>query len=475
MAKYTEKIKCFLEQHKNIFNTDSLFNEERICRSDAINNILTATKNAYSRQPNIQIVSSWKLQKLHNGKYPILYTLFKHLQQHNIIKKTHSNIETPDFNDFSDFYYWYDKNVKNIDMRKLRDIKNIILNETIDIYELIYNPKDNKRKHLHNSLYNNFFISLDIQCDIETSNLDVTNYSIDDKHHVHIYIPDNVKNKEKPNINIIAFIINVISNLSNMYDGRNRDTVVDLTVIFSGQKKLVNGNKDYLSAENINSGSTYPGRSIVCWRKEEFYKVLIHELIHYYRFDFWKGMSNYNILSQMINVGRTDGDDHINESYTESLAIIIMSIIMSCRFNNDTCRDIVSHFVSNMKMEINYLLFQLSKFIKFYGGDTFDDYISHNIVFNQTTSVRSYFVIKLFLLTNLHELLELMDESIFLDNERLVLFGALINHSKNVFIDKQYDVAINKLMTIEKNTKWIHKTSRMSVNTLSVLDKVFKV
>ena len=122
-------------------------------------------------------------------------------------------------------------------------------------------------------------------------------------------------------------------------------------------------------------------------------------------------------------------------------------------------------FVSNIKTEVNYIIFQVAKFILYFNGETFDDYISakshkinkNKIVFKQTTSVRSYFVIKMFLLTNLDGLINMMDESMLLSNERLLTFANLINDSKKIFIDLHNDDVVNN---------WI-ETLNINVNASS--------
>ena len=64
------------------------------------------------------------------------------------------------------------------------------------------------------------------------------------------------------------------------------------------------------------------------WRKEEFYKVLIHELTHYFGVDFYITDNIYKKLEkhfgELINIL---GVDRINESYTETIALTIHSIV----------------------------------------------------------------------------------------------------------------------------------------------------
>lgn len=65
-------------------------------------------------------------------------------------------------------------------------------------------------------------------------------------------------------------------------------------------------------------------------------------------------------------------------------------------------------------------------FIKIFEGE---------IIMHQTTSWRSYFLIKLVLIFNIYNLLNFIDMNINVQNERLIEFGELINKSMVYFKD----------------------------------------
>jgi len=268
-----------------------------------------------------------------------------------------------------------------------------------------YVPEDtNKcRNILIRTMYNNTFVSLDVLQEIEISKLTHKKYLIDDKHTVDIFIKyDNLD--LEPDINKIGSIINTISHILN------KDKIVNLVVFYGNQKKLIGNNTEIINCEHVNSGATYVDKIIIIWRKEEFYKVLTHELLHY--FDYYKELD--------CNLPIVLGNDLTNEAYVENMATLI-----NCSLNN-----------GDPNIEFSFMLFQIAKIIYIFGGKTFDDYLSNRIIISQTTNVRSYYILKTLLFVN-----------------------------KDTFEQEWIDT-INKYITLLHLTtykKWIHKTMRMTV------------
>jgi len=244
---------------------------------------------------------------------------------------------------------------------------------------------------------------------------------------------------------------------------------VDLVIIYSNQKKLINKNTKVLCADNINSGSTYPGRTITCWRKEEFYKVLIHELFHFYKFDFHYNQPSYDRLYNNIDIGTVEGVDRINESYTESNAIILHCLYKAI-LENTNYKNVIKTFKKCLMTEINFMILQVAKIINLFNGNNIDDLFNNNIVLRQNTNVRSYFIIKFLLLLNFDKFYEFINKNLVVNDNRLMEFGELINNSKQHLLLRQDIVdkineTINKLHHCS-NDRWIHITTRMTVYQL---------
>lgn len=307
----------------------------------------------------------------------------------NILKKYINNDEIN-----KDFYLWYCNNQKNI------DLKNLLKNKKE--YDLIFN-----KNSLNNLLYDNSFISIDIIQEAERNkiiyekwvyeNIIVDLYYCFDEH-----------------INI-ELIFNIICFLQNLL---NKKIQVNVCIYLGKQKKKEN--KKYgLSPITINSGGTTPELIVYIWRREELYKVLIHELMHYFKVDFNQNDDIYDKLKKIFNK-KFDviGNDAVNESYVEFLANIIHSIIYS--------------YENNVEIEKVYkqeLYFSYIQMINIFAN--YIKVINHKMQIKQNTSVISYYIIKLYFLINYNLILDFIEKNKFNimnnQNEYIKLYENILN------------------------------------------------
>lgn len=120
---------------------------------------------------------------------------------------------------------------------------------------------------------------------------------IKNKMHYHVereYIFDNTR------VSLSIFCINKTYNFALLYNVLNfyiyalnkvvHRPVVKLVLYLSNMKKLFPSAVDVmLNEDNVNSGVTFmqeDDRCIIIYRKEELFKVLLHELLHYYDIGF---------------------------------------------------------------------------------------------------------------------------------------------------------------------------------------------
>ena len=131
-----------------------------------------------------------------------------------------------------------------------------------------------------------------------------------------------------------------------------------------------------------------------------------------------------------------------------------------------------SFFIKALKTELMFVMYQIAKFIILFGGREFKDYETKKIIIKQKTSARSYFVIKLILLSNLDALLGMMNKTLYVSGSNLYKFGKLINESWDVFIASENPLLIDGFIDVlhqvsdQKDSKWIHLTCRMSANDM---------
>jgi hypothetical protein len=188
-------------------------------------------------------------------------------------------------------------------------------------------------------------------------------------------------------------------------------------------KKRINKDTHILGVNECNTGYSYleslyekkhcchPNGNIYIFRKEEHYKVLIHELIHACYKDQDMILSNENeLFSKNFCVNK---QILLNESYTETIATILnlfyLHIIL---YNNKS----ISNKNKNMKMlelmyinETKYSFYTMTKILNFYKINSINDFTKYsnqkgcNTVFLQETNVFSYYIVKPLLLYNINK------------------------------------------------------------------------
>ena len=122
----------------------------------------------------------------------------------------------------------------------------------------------------------------------------------------------------KPVWNALAYFVPLLNSLSS------KMSHIDL-ILYDGvlKKMLPDEPGVILSPVHINSGLT-DGRTIFVFRREEMFKVILHELIHYYGFDF--NSREYESLENDVKkkIGLKSQYLALNECYTETLTTIFM-------------------------------------------------------------------------------------------------------------------------------------------------------
>jgi hypothetical protein len=161
-----------------------------------------------------------------------------------------------------------------------------------------------------------------------------------------------------------------------------------------------------LSPRNVNSGFTNfignIGSNIYIFREEDSDKVFLHECIHSLNLDFItsysKDLDKFILANTLVN-----SNINLAESYTDLYAILINSLVDSC-YSNVDYREIVATEVLWQKKVVYHILRHM-------GFSSLDRLfvrkdIEKDIVFRQSTSVFSYYIIKLVLFSNLEYFLK---------------------------------------------------------------------
>lgn len=451
--KYSIKILKFI--HNNLKKVGDLIDGSiNNLDSKFLNDISNLVSSTYKENYHFEL-KTYQLFQIHEvDQYPLMYLFLCKMYEYGMLDELSDQI---DINNFNKFVEWYRKNHTYINFDLMHDNINKISDkdhELSQLYHLIYKTEGN-RSDLHNLLYNNKFISLDVQHHAESTNILKSVYW-DEDFKLTVYSP-NIKFISSSDINKVIHIIKFMNELGKLNGSQNTPDVS----IFAGlQRKQFcsdSNNEHILCPENINSGLSIRGKYVKIWRLEEVYKVLIHELIHFHKLDFHTYSNNYKFLSQFItNTYNINGIDSSNESYTETLAVLIHSALISFYYKysiNDVLKD-----------EITFTLFQVSKILNYFGMSTSQE-LGYKPI-NQTTSVFSYYVIKGSLLISLPIFLNFICDNIrnlSIEN-RILEFLDLVKNCMNELyfelIDKTMQ-SVNSIDNIDKN-KFVMRTLRMT-------------
>ena len=238
-----------------------------------------------------------------------------------------------------------------------------------------------------------------------------------------------------------------------------------IILIFTAFKKKLSKEYKILGPREINSGvCIFNTRKLVIFRKEENEKLLIHELSHLLELDLHK--VDINNISSYVNIN-PNIELRINESVTEILALLIHSIVVSINLSTKKNYRLACTMIN---YEINFNLIQISKILIHFGfnncSEFFRSYDDKNI-FQQTTSVFSYFIVKTLCLYNKNSLHIFLNNNFdnfnYNDKEKCIIaFKQLVIESltKSDF-HKQIDKLINIIKTNIKNKMFL-ETLRMT-------------
>lgn len=350
------------------------------------------------------------------------------------------------------------KDILEVDVTKIDKFLNVLKSSNIEknLQEIKKNIKINKTKITDPiNLTNNIFISDDIKEE-----------SVNIKYKYDIKVEDNVtinlftlNEKDKINLFKTVNIYNWLLNLSNQ--PKKRAISLDFYLL-TNKKKL--DEKHVLGPKHVNSGSTTNKKFIQIWRKEEFYKVYIHELIHYFGYDFYD--SSQIISSSLKEIYNINLSCRIipNEAYVDIWAMIFNCLYISWELSTSS-ESQIKLFKFMLTHEIYFCLYQTAKLLKHFGFSSMEE-LSNNQSdkkIKQQTSVFSYYIIKSSLFYNLNKFFDFVKDFDFIKfnetDENLKGFRKLIIECMG---DESFVKEVNNLMYLVQN-----KTLRMSLTEIS--------
>lgn len=192
------------------------------------------------------------------------------------------------------------------------------------------------------------------------------------------------------------------------------------------EKRLPSSNIDIIDMQHANTAYTSgcaPTTEIVIFRKEEWFKVFIHETFHCFGLDF-ADMNTSLARKSILSLFPVSSHVNLYEAYTEFWA----TIVNSCFFTFFLCLEMKKRekfdiiFQKIIENERKYSLFQMVKVMEFMGIQYQDLYssseksvIARKTLYKERTNVLSYYILKTILLFHYPEFLSFNDpKNIFL-------------------------------------------------------------
>ena len=227
------------------------------------------------------------------------------------------------------------------------------------------------------------------------------------------------------------------------------NTLVVYLYFTSLEKKLPSSNIFILDEINVNTAftTTCPKNSeIVVFRKEEWFKVFIHETFHNFGLDF-SDMNNNEAHQCILKIFKVNSDVNLYESYTEFWAEIMNALFCSFFSIKDktNVKDFIDHSEFFINFERTYSFFQMVKTLQFMGlnyndlySNTYNSQMMRVNLYKEKTNVLSYYVIKCILMNNYQGFLSWCKTN----NFSLLQFKKTISNQREYcsFIEKNYKI-----------------------------------
>ena len=328
--------------------------------------------------------------------------------------------ENKDFNDIFNSIetYLYTKNIQN----SLEIIYELIKDNYCHIFQNVDITADSKlnnkkRETINSKLDNIIFLSKNDRENIKNTMPLISEINATYKtNNIKLYIVS--KDDEQLEKDVIRRIVSKLFVLIDLFTNAQK-TTYNLYVWLSDLKKYKPKSKKTFRSQHINSGATVHNLleetvELFIWRKEEIEKVLLHEMIHTLKLDFmgYPDELKQDII-QTFNIPSSI-DLRLGEAYVETWAILLNTMYIS--FTNKTqCESKSNGFFKFFKlftMEICFTLYKSSKILSHFGYGCITgcevpliksknpNDATHEL-FEQETSVFSYYLIKGSVLMNL--------------------------------------------------------------------------
>lgn len=249
-------------------------------------------------------------------------------------------------------------------------------------------------------------------------------------------------------------------------------------------KTLPTSNIDIIDENHANTAFTYtcvPVSEIVIFRKEEWFKVFLHETFHNFGLDF-SGMNNDYCKEHILSIFDVTSEVNLYEAYTEFWGEIMNCLLTSFFFSKN--KNDLSGFLNTtyflIDLERKFSFFQMVKVLDFMGLTYHDLYsltkqsqLKRNTFYKENTSILAYYVIKTILINQYMDFIVWCDTCHF----SLLDFKKTMNHQKEfckyieyhyktkIMLERTHDMeeVVDHMKAKKKNGYFLKNTMRMTL------------
>tara|TARA_B100001093_G_scaffold516093_1_gene594042 strand:+ start:1508 stop:2641 length:1134 start_codon:yes stop_codon:yes gene_type:complete len=255
------------------------------------------------------------------------------------------------------------------------------------------------------------------------------------------------------------------------YSNTKMKTLKIVLFLNKDEKKITN-KYEILSPKHINTAVTYAcaeNGEIFLYRREEWFKVLAHELMHSLCLDF-SGLDIKNLKYNIKKLFNIKSDFELSETYSEFWATIINSVFISYDISN-SYKKYKENVIIIIDIEKIFSLYQCVKILKYMKIDKYELLIGNlSHLYEEKTNVFPYYILKCIILYKYDNFINTCNKENSPGNPILYykspgnlncFFNYILNHYQNKDLMNDF----NKMEEIYKNIKMmkLKKTMRMTI------------
>ena len=227
-------------------------------------------------------------------------------------------------------------------------------------------------------------------------------------------------------------------------------------------EKTLPNNDNQITKYHINSGYTSINENnIVVFRKEEWFKVFIHESLHFFEFDF---RHDNHIKNKVLEMFKVKSKVNLYEAYTETWAKII-NIVFCSYFLSIDYNTFINIFETLINIEKIYAIHQMLKILNHMDMEYYDILTGDN-VYHEKTHILSYYIIGTILLNNYQEFMKFCNENndyIFNFKETRSNIIKFLKFIKKFYKSRKLFDKIEMVDNIKITNSYILKNTRLSI------------